>query len=498
MKKQLLSSSLYRFLENLITVVTSLALTPFLINTLGNNDYGLWILIISIMGWFNVVNLGFPVAVQRHITFALEQNDTKQINVVFSTSLVLFGGLGLIAALGLISLAQFPLSLGVDPEAGVTLTFALSILCLKVVWDFLMNAFHGFFSGLLRFDIDANISSVNAVVKAILVFTLVSDMQIMGAVIATLAADFLTNIIKIYYVRKLHPPLRFDLKLVSKGEFKSLFSFSKYVVAGGIAKTISSKADPILVTKLFDLSVVPIYAIASRLSGLLEGFAFSVTGVFQPVFTKLVARGGNIEATFRQITMVNIFVYSTLYLFLLTFGELFVSLWVGEAFSDSIIIIYILVFSYICRSISCSVRDVLYAQANHKLMSILSLFTAIFNVLLSIFFAQFWGLEGIAIGTAIGFFISDVLVNLYLLKHYNNYNLLPIIKRFLLAIITTYSIGMMGQFLIKTYIATSWMNLFLIASITAPLFVLISGLLLLDNNTKKQVIRMFSKKLTKN
>ena len=82
MKKQLLTSSLFRLLENMIMVAIALLMTPFFINTLGNNDYGLWLLTLSILGWFNVVDLGFPSAVQRHITIALEKKDSIEINTV--------------------------------------------------------------------------------------------------------------------------------------------------------------------------------------------------------------------------------------------------------------------------------------------------------------------------------------------------------------------------------------------------------------------------------
>ena len=135
--------------EKAIGLVTSLLITPFLVYTLGTEDYGLWILILSVLGWFNVLDLGFPAAVQRYITLALEKGDKAKVNSVFSTSLVLFSSIGVIAVAGIILLANFPGVLGTDSIDHPTVSFALCVLSLKVLWDFVMMSFHGFFAGWL-------------------------------------------------------------------------------------------------------------------------------------------------------------------------------------------------------------------------------------------------------------------------------------------------------------------------------------------------------------
>lgn len=496
MKKKLFASSAYRLLENVVMVAISLLLTPFFIKTLGHNDYGLWLLTLSILGWFNVIDLGFPAAVQRHITIALEKNDDNQINIVFSTSLILFGSLGLLSATGLLVLAQYPTLIGVNETSAITFTSAMMMLALKVMWDFLMNAFNGFFSGMLRYDIDANISTFNTILKALLVFLLIPEMNIFGAVAATLAADFLSNILKVVYARKLFPPLSFKLSLVSLNELKALFSFSKHIIAGGIARAISKKSDPIIVTKLFELSLVPIYSIANRLSTLVEGFAASISGIFQPVFTRMVARNENMETMFNEVTSINIVVYSILYQSLLIFGGLFIILWVGNEFFDSIFLMNILVFSFLCRALNWSINGVLIAQANHKLLALTNLFGALVNITCSIILSKYIGIVGIAIGTAIGFFITDVLLNLVLLKRYNNFNIFPVIRGFILSVVLTYGIGYAGQTFIMQNIEQSWLMLVACAIVAFPFIVFINWFVLLNKSLKQKSLAIVSAKLS--
>lgn len=495
MKKQLLTSSFFRLIERAVVIVTSLMLTPYLISILGDKDYGLWILILSVLGWFNVIDLGFPSAVQRHITLALAKKDNEAVNIVFSTSIALFGLLGLFAASCLLVVIQFPNVLGIDEADGITFTLALSVLAIKIVWDFVMNAFHGFFSGLLRFEIDANISSLNSVLKALLVFYLLPELHIWGAVIATLATDVVTNILKAIYAKRLFKPLSFNAKLVSLEEVKLLFAYSKHVIAGGIAQTINTKVDPILVTKLFDLPSVAMYNIAMRLASHVKAFSSSINGVFGPVYTQMVAKGKNMEQMFSQITSINFFVATTLFLPLLIFGELFITLWVGAKFAYAIDIVYFIVFSFLCSTVSGGVRNVLLAQANHKLLSVISLIGAIFNIVLSVIFANYWGLVGVAAGTALGFFISDVVLSLMLLKRYNDYPLIAIVKGFVITTLLTYGVGILGHYIVNHYIEQSWFSLVLYASLSFPFIVIMTWFFVLNKSMKAKTLDMLISKI---
>lgn len=497
MLRKLFSSSLFRFIENIITVAISLLLTPFLITTLGNENYGLWLLILSMLGWFNIINLGFPSAVQRHITWALESKVDENINRIFSTSILLFSTLGGVAIIGLFSLAANPLSFGMRDANAEVFTLSLSLLCIKVFWDFVMCSFNGFFSCLLRYDIDANISSLNAIVKAILVYFLLLDLNIYGAVIATLVADLLSNILKIIFVKRLVPSLSFSIKNASFKEFKDLFHFSKHVIATGVAKTINNKVDPILVTKLFELSLVPIFGIANRLAALVEGFTMSVSGVFLPMFNKMAANNQNMERTFLKVTTINIMVYSTLYSILFAFSDVFVQLWVGKEFLQSIPILNVLIFSCLCRAVFQSIRDLLFAQANHKYLSFVSMFGAIFNVVLSIILAKQFGLIGIAISTSISFLLSDVLLSLLVVKKYNDFNIKPIIQQFIMALIITYGIGLFGQYIIQKYVAITWSNLLILGVVFTPLVIVINIFVFFDKDDISQIYGKLKQKLIK-
>jgi len=482
-KKLFFKSSVFRFIERIVLVVTSLLLTPYFINVLGADGYGFWLLILSIIGWFNIIELGFPSAVQRHTILAIESNNPKQVNTVYSTSIVLFGGLGLVATIILVGVASFSFEFfgtAVDANA---LKMALYVLSAKILMDFLMNPFHGFITAFLRLDIDSNLVMLNVLIKSVLIFLLIPTMNIWGAILATLSADIFTNAIKIYYIKKLYPAISFSFKLVSKKELQSLFAFSKHVVANGVAKTLNAKSDPFIVTKLIGLSSVAVYGVANRLAEHIKSFVFTVNGFLSPVFMKKIAKNESLDDLFHNAIMINLFFATIFSAPLIILGKAFIVLWVGEEFESAANILYFLVFTFFCQAIYTSVNQVLLAQAQHKYISIVSLFGAITNITLSIILGLKYGLIGVAIGTSIGSFIANVVLSLWLYSFYNQLKFWLIIRKLFWANFLVFGIGL---YVATTLMSrTTWFELIIYSAICFTLFLLLSWLLVLDANLRK-------------
>jgi len=482
-KKLFFTSSVFRFLERIVLVVSSLLLTPYFINVLGANGYGFWLLILSIIGWFNVIELGFPSAVQRHTILALETKDPKKVNTVFSTGILLFGGLGIVAAFFLMIVGVFSHEIFGSMVDSSALKMALFVLSAKILMDFLMNPFHGFITSFLRLDIDSNLVIVNVVIKSILIFILIPTMNIWGAIIATLSADIFTNAIKIYYIKKLYPPIRFSFKLASKQEVKSLFSFSKHVVANGFARTLNEKSDPFIVTKLIGLSSVAVYGVANRLAEHIKAFVFTVNGFLSPVFMKKMSKNESLDELFHNAIMINLFFATLFSAPLIILGKAFIVLWVGEEFESAANILYFLIFTFFCQSIYTSVNQVLLAQAQHKYISLVSLFGAITNISLSIVLGLKYGLIGVAMGTSIGSFIANVILSLWLYSYYNELKLWLIIRKLLCANVLVFGVGLWLASIFTGNI--TWFELVLYGAVSFIISLLLSWLFVLDKSLRK-------------
>lgn len=494
MQRQLFKSSFSRAIEIVIITIISIVLTPYLIKHLGDENYGLWILVLSAIGWFNFLELGFADAVQRNIVLALEKSDHHRINVIFSVAVALFGILGAIAASCVLALAVFPELLGTGDELQSTAAIALAILALKVFLDFVMNCYHGFYIAYLRMDIDANLSTLNTVIKSILVYFLIIDLNIYGAVAATIIADITTHSMKAYFARKLHPDFKLSLKLVTFSEVKELFAFSKHLIIAGVASSINRRVDPIIISHLLGLKFVALYNVVNTLVNQVELLVSAVVDVFQPVFTRKVARGDSISSIYQQVSRLNYFVVVLFYTPLAILAEDFIFLWIGPEYAVVANLAYLLGFAYICRTISRPVRTLLLAQANHQLISIVNIIGAVVNIALSLWLGLMWGLEGIAMATLCAFFISDVVLYLVLLKRYTSQPIMATLGQFIMIAALYTVLVFIGKQVMLLFPPLAWVELFL-AGATCVFFILcIVWPLVLKAETKKHFIEMILKR----
>ena len=83
----ILRNSTYNTASFVITVVITLLLTPFIILTLGDADYGIWILIGSICGFYGILDLGISSSVVRYVSKFIALDNARDANGMINTCL---------------------------------------------------------------------------------------------------------------------------------------------------------------------------------------------------------------------------------------------------------------------------------------------------------------------------------------------------------------------------------------------------------------------------
>lgn len=494
-KKLIFSSLFWGTIGNVISFAIAFLLTPFLIHSLGDEGYGIWLLILATLGWFRVIDFGFSSAVQRSIAIAMESNDDHRINTIFSCSIILFGLLGSIAGILLFMFSFYPQVLGIEDKYFDIVHISLMILSLKIVWDFLMCSFHGFYTGLIRYDIDANINTINELIKALLVVTMVTWYDIYGAVLATMLADVVTNIYKIYYAKKLHAKFRFQWSLVKLEEFKALFSYSKHIIALSIANSFSKGVDSLIISHILGLKYIAIYNIAFRLVDMVERALLPILGIFQPIFTRLLERKDDIQPEVEQVVSLDLFIVSIFFVPLAIFANDFIFLWLGKGFEQAHMIVIILAFTLLCRTISRPISQLLLAKAQHKYLSVIRMISVIINIPLSIILGQYYGLMGIAIATLISFYITDLFLHLILYKFYIKNSVTHLAISFFRTNIIMIAMILLGYKTLETIDQLDWIGLFIYSSGAFILSVMIFWISSLNEDAKTTIISMVKDKM---
>ncbi|MCZ8529765.1 oligosaccharide flippase family protein [Alteromonas sp. PRIM-21] len=424
-KIRLLSSGLFSLIEKVITVLAMLILTPSIIESIGNEGYGLWLLILSVLAFFNIIELGFPAAVQRFVTLYLEKGDRDTANLYLTTSLFLFLSLGVISAFVALLVFQFPHLLGLEADMDQLLTKVAAIFAVKIVVDFSMNPINAIYAAHLRVDIDAALATLNVIVKSTLIYFVGRHFGIVTMALCAVFTDIFINLLKIIAARKIYPYWCLKRKYISYNGFLELFNFSKYIIIMAFAKMINQRSAPILISNIMTVNSVAIFGVAQNLINHAETLNNSIFQSFSAYFTKLVARGGELKNHIDTIARMCFLCCLTLAINLIVFSDPFIRIWLGPSFNEASALISIMALGLLVRPYAMIFRNILIAQANHKNLMYASLIGSIFTILLSIALGKIYGV----IGVALAFVLVSYLVNFILYRiAFKRHNKIALVK----------------------------------------------------------------------
>ena len=143
----MLKNIIASWFEIVVAMAAVFILYPFFVGTIGEAQYGVWLLITSVLGYFRLLSLGVPLATVRHISKYWAQKDFAKVNGVIGTCLVLYGVIAVIVLLAGSALALNLDRLFLIPEAyreasKVAALVATSEVALAIVFEVFEGAIH--------------------------------------------------------------------------------------------------------------------------------------------------------------------------------------------------------------------------------------------------------------------------------------------------------------------------------------------------------------------
>ena len=85
--KRIAQNVLSNWLALAITTVVGFFLSPFVVHHLGNLTYGVWVIIMSLVSYMNLLDLGLRGAVTRFVSKGTAQDDHQEANRAVSGAL---------------------------------------------------------------------------------------------------------------------------------------------------------------------------------------------------------------------------------------------------------------------------------------------------------------------------------------------------------------------------------------------------------------------------
>jgi O-antigen/teichoic acid export membrane protein len=144
-----------------VSALVGFGLAPVVVHSLGNTGYGLWVLVISMTGYFGLLDLGIRSSVGRFVTRYLALNDARSVNQTVSTAFVMLGCGGALAFLATVAIATFGFgAFRLEPQYAVVGRVALLITGLNMSCVLPLGVFSSVLFALERFDVVSAVTIV--------------------------------------------------------------------------------------------------------------------------------------------------------------------------------------------------------------------------------------------------------------------------------------------------------------------------------------------------
>ncbi|MCB5226718.1 oligosaccharide flippase family protein [Alishewanella sp. 16-MA] len=412
MLRSLFKNAVSMLAEKGAVIILTFITTPILLRELGAVDYGIWILLINMVAWARMSNLGFNSAVTRETAILIEKDKFYEINTLFNTSLFLHSILGLLGLTIVLLPVFFPTILNLPAESLSEASVILYFLGFKVFTDFLLMSSSSFFAANLKDNIQSNISTITEIVRGILsIFLVLHGYGMFGLLFALLITDLVSFIVKFVYLKKTLPVISLNVKLISLGCARGIISFSKYIILSNVALIIRQRIGVNIVSKYVGVGSVAFFNIAQQLVTHCENIISIISQVTSPAVNRILNSDKNVDESIyiSLITRLNLFSTLVVFIPLFIFSEAFIVLWLGQEFIDIAIIIKILSFSLLGKFIYLSAQTFMIAKARHRILPVIHIFGAAITLFLSILFAIKYGLLGIAFSLAVSAIITELI-----------------------------------------------------------------------------------------
>jgi O-antigen/teichoic acid export membrane protein len=388
-----------------VNVLVGIFLSPYILHRLGDDAFGLWILIFSVTGYYGLFDLGIRSSIVRYIAKYSANNEREQLNRLVNTAMFSYSLIGMTAMLITLLATYYVDSIFKVPgEFLVTARWLLLMVGTSVSLGFPIGVFSGILEGLQRFYLLNSISITSTLVRAsLIVWALRHGGGLLMVALITVSLPLIAGVANFLTVLRLLP-LQFGLQYVNKASFRNIASYSGTTFLIIIAGRLRFKTDALIIGTFLSAAAVTYFTIGSRLVDYASETVSSLAQIFIPMSSQSQAKG-DVDAVRKIFVLGNracafiIFPIAAIFTIL---GKSIIESWVGAKYvATSYPILLVLLYPTTLMLAQSASGRTLWGLAKHRVLAWVTLVEGVANLVLSIILVRRYGILGDAIGTAI-------------------------------------------------------------------------------------------------
>ncbi|HEX8811527.1 MAG TPA: oligosaccharide flippase family protein [Terracidiphilus sp.] len=421
-------NALYCVAEYIAQPLSMLVAAPFLVHKLGLSQYGIWMLVTTILGSVGVLSTGFGDATVKYVSAYRGQNNPAGIERTIRATLTINACLGTL--FGFLVWVAAPYAVDhlfkIEPAFQIA---SLQAIRISAVILAIRSVESVFVSTLRAFERYGPPVKLNVFLRTIVVISAVvlaaMGRGVVAIMVATLFWSALIVVLQAVAARRVAGSLN-PFPTFEKAALAEVFSFGCYSWLQSLAGVAFTYADRFLVAALLGTAPLAIYVLCVQATQPIHGLA---AAAFNFVFPHLSSRheAGEVDGprrVFRLALLSSIGLSLVLAAPLIFFGKPILTLWMGAQFAQqAYVVLALLAVAHMILAINIVPHYALLAFGNVRFVSVVNIAGGILSLAAVAFFVPSFGLVGAAVGRL--FYVPAVTLNFAKIRNHFSRTPLP-------------------------------------------------------------------------
>lgn len=398
----------------LANAAVGLLLTPYVLHHIGDEAFGLWVLVVTLAGYYGFLDAGVRSSILRYTSRYRTLGDHQSAKEVVATAFYYYlGACALVILATYLSVNQVLRFFAVHDQvlsafrslfwlAGIVqgLSLPLAVFCASL-------------EGAGRYDQVYMIRVASLAVRVVAVIAVVrAGGGLFGVGAAVLLCQLLGNVIQVPLAIRANQDLSLHPRWVRKSVFRNLLGYGSISLTVFIAEKLRSSLYPVVIAKFLTPVAVTFFSLPVRILSLPTEGIGTMTEIVNPVSSELEAR--NDFAKLRELILLSVqsafLLLAPMAAFLFAFGRELLTLWVGANYASTYSVLVLLTLGMGTAATQCCVQSMLFGIERHKQLIWYRLGEGLSIALLGSAALRIAGLEGFAVVIAVTLLLSSLIL----------------------------------------------------------------------------------------
>ncbi|MBP53351.1 MAG: polysaccharide biosynthesis protein [Marinobacter sp.] len=413
MLKRILVNTSSSMAQLIVSMVVTFIMAPIYLKLMGHYDYGLREMILALVGYMGMLDLGMRPTVSRFVSMHNAQKSRDELLTVYACALAFLGMVGLLLATFFWVWAMvYPEWLSPDDsDASTKYVLFLLFVGAQIFFAFPKTVVGSVLEGLQRYYFKNMVNIVSTIAIAVISYIYMTPENGLALLVGLGALSQVVKLL-IFGAVLLKPALGTlypNIRYFSREKLREMLSFGLKSFIQGASSKVERLSDRLVIGSILGPAALPVYTIPATLVGYISTITMTLTHTFLPVFSDLSARGhqGKIKSIYMIVSKLVVALVIPMGVGICLIGGPFIAIWMEGEFDPELVdaVMVLLVTYTLVPMLNPFASRYLTAINKHVIFAKVAPPAALVNLGLSIWLVFEYGVIGAALGSVLPVFV---------------------------------------------------------------------------------------------